>query len=68
MKLLTRTRAAELLGRNRRTLEDWEKSNLGPPVVRFPSGQPYYLAGDLETFVLWHRMEPPKVDVCRKRS
>ncbi len=55
MKLLTRTRAAELLGLNRRTLEQWEKSDRGPQVVRLPSGRPYYLQSDLEAFVARHR-------------
>jgi hypothetical protein len=55
VKLLNRTKAAELLGLNRRTLEQWEKSRRGPPVVRLPSGNPYYLQSDLEAFVSRHR-------------
>ncbi len=56
-KLFTRTAAAEYLGRNRRTLEIWERSGKGPPVVRLPSGLPAYLVADLDRFIDRHRVE-----------
>jgi hypothetical protein len=57
-KLINRKTAAEYLGRDRRTLEGWERSQKGPPVVRLPSGMPAYLVSDLDEFVAKHRAVP----------
>ena len=57
MELLNRTKTAEILGVNRRTLEAWEKRGIGPPVIRI-NGRPYSTPGDLKSFISSHRDEP----------
>jgi hypothetical protein len=56
-QLLTRTQAAEYLGCDRRTLEQWERSGKGPSVIRLPSGQPAYTIADLDAFIARHRVQ-----------
>ena len=57
-KLLTRKQAADYVGRDRRTLEVWERRGTGPVVIRLPSGLPGYLLADLDAFIDMHRVEP----------
>ncbi len=49
--LLNRTETAEVLGKNRRTLEKWDKDGVGPDVIRLPSGMPVYHVDDIEAFI-----------------
>lgn len=55
-RLLTRTQAAEYIGRDRRTLELWERRGIGPAIVRLPSGLPSYLLADIDAFIDQHRV------------
>ena len=55
MKLLNRGEAADYINRNRRTLENWDRQNVGPHVIRLPSGLPAYTEEDLDEFVNSHR-------------
>jgi hypothetical protein len=57
-RLLTRKGAAEYLGRDRRTLEAWERRGIGPHVIRLPSGLPAYLQSDLDAFIDMNRVAP----------
>ena len=54
-KLLNRTGAAAYLGFNRKTLEGWDRRNIGPHVIRLPSGLPAYSVDDLNEFIDSHR-------------
>ena len=54
-KLLNRSAAAAYLGFDRRTLEDWDRRNIGPHVIRLPSGLPAYAVEDLDGFIDAHR-------------
>jgi phage terminase Nu1 subunit (DNA packaging protein) len=51
-RLLNRTRAAEYLGVNRRTIEAWERNGL--PVIRI-NGLPYHTPDDLDAYLVEHR-------------
>jgi hypothetical protein len=48
--LLNRTEAAALLGLSRKTLELWDKNQVGPRVTRMPSGLPRYHINELARF------------------
>ena len=54
-KLLNRTESAAYLGKDRRTLEKWDKNGVGPHVIRLPSGLPAYARDDLDGFIDSHR-------------
>ena len=54
-KLLNRSEAAAYLGFDRRTLEGWDRRNIGPHVIRLPSGLPAYAVSDLDGFIDAHR-------------
>ena len=54
-KLLNRTEAAAYLGFSRKTLENWAAQNVGPDVVRLPSGLPAYCVDHLDEFIETNR-------------
>lgn len=51
--LLNRTEAADYLGLCRRTLYEWAKEGMGPPVIHSPGGLPYYARKTLEAPESW---------------
>lgn len=55
-RLMTRSEAADYLGVNRRTLEQWARKRIGPAVINLPSGRPSYVKADLDSFIASHRV------------
>ena len=48
---LSAREAAEYLGFDRKTLEEWERRGVGPIVLRLPSGLPAYSVDHLDEFI-----------------
>lgn len=57
-RVLTTAEAAEVLGINKRTLDNWRSRGQGPAYIRYNHRNIGYLRGDVHAFRMQHRVEP----------
>jgi predicted DNA-binding transcriptional regulator AlpA len=57
-RIISRAELQKLTGRSRSTIKRWDRERVGPPIVRFPSGQKQsrvgYRLSDVEHWIDSH--------------